>query len=306
MIGIQASSNWDRMSWDWDDWYQPLFTEQELDMAVESAVSGLESAKNGIIESQQNVIANLNETLSQLPQGTSSFWGTMHWDSDEWFIDVRSLTTPDEVEELVDEATAIVAAEKDQIILQKNEEIFTLGNSLTSRETVIEELNEIIGMLPHGISSFWDTLLWDQDRWFPEFDSISSREDLRTSIISAKISEAPINYVFVDIFDIIENEQESVDAAIVDKDGDGLTDEQEQARGMDPDSYEINFREGWNLVSLARIPEDNRITTVLGNKLHNRVWVWEENIFRLASELLPSRGHWVYASSDIDIEIQLQ
>ena len=234
-FSVNASSNWDRMSWDWDDWSQPLFTQEDL---------------------------------------------------------TRELS----------EAEAL----KEEIIFRKDNEISDLKKELVDQGAVVDELNETIASLPGAAESTWDTMHWDEGKWFIEFDAIASEVDLRQAIDDAEAAGNFDNYILVNLNDVIAREEGEINNAIVDKDGDGLTDEQEISRGMDPNSYTIALESGWNLISLARIPDNNTTSQILGNQVLDTVWVWEENKFKVATELLPSRGHWVYAMIDTDVEIQLQ
>ncbi|MBT3289247.1 MAG: hypothetical protein HN849_05690 [Victivallales bacterium] len=106
-----------------------------------------------------------------------------------------------------------------------------------------------------------------------------------------------------------------VDAAIAvarpDRDGDGYTDQQEADRGTDPDLYTVLVEPGWNLISLARVPEDNTVATIFGAALRGMVGeVWQWNAATLRYEtvetLEPQRGHWVFWDGEARaIEIHL-
>jgi hypothetical protein len=94
-----------------------------------------------------------------------------------------------------------------------------------------------------------------------------------------------------------------VDAAIEtarpDRDGDGYTDAQEAEQGSDPDLYAIPLEPGWNLVSLARVPEDDTVAGIFGDEathIVGRVWRWIPALGRYepVDALAPQQGHWVF------------
>ncbi len=380
---VQASSNWNRMSWDWDNWFEPLFNQEDLDLAIEEA----ESAKDEIIDIKESVIDKLTNVVSELPHGESSLWNIMEWDNDNWFIDVDTLTTKDEVEQIVEESVAQIEDEKDEIIDEKIDEIIDLEGDVEHRDGVIDKLNETIVLLPHGGDSLWDSMEWDHDKWFVDVNtlitpseleqivgmSVAKAEDLKDAIIlerdgqitdlgnvitmreqnivdlnaTIEVQRTAIGstwddmewdeddwyiqfetltsienllqaisdveneviangIVLVDLSHVIASQELAVDNAVVDKDGDGLTDIEEAVLGTNPNSYEIELKAGWNLMSLARIPDDNTAGNIfMGTDVVGTVWIWDDNQFKVANELLPSRGHWVYAKSDENIPIQL-
>ena len=240
-----------------------------------------------------------------------STWDAMIWDEDNWY---QRLYTQDEL----DQEVSTAKAEKDAIILELNEIIMSMfteeqlneevAKAEAANDLVIAELNEVVNSFPHGDKSRWDTMIWDEDNWFIEFEALTSLAELWQAIQDTKAAEEiQKGYVLVDINDIIGHEEEEIDKAIVDKDGDGLTDEQEIARGTDPDKYVLQLKAGWNLLSVARVPEDNSINAILGNEINpTTVWIWEEGRFKIAKEVLPLRGHWVYTENDInDLEISI-
>ena len=258
-IILLASSNWDQLIWDQDKWWLPCqLTQEEWDRVIANSVSEKdqviaelqeiidsmftqEQVDQFIVEAvsmKDQVIDELNETVLWLPGAGNSIWGTMIWDHDDWFIDVHTLVTPDELEQAVANTISEVEAEKDLIISEKDDTIFDLSKTITS--------------------------MFTQD----------------------ELMEAVVH-------------------AIVDKDGDGLTDEQEIIRGSDPESYEIKFLRGWNLFSVSRVPNDNSTDNILGAQIPSKVWTWEGNKFIEVVELLPLRGYWVHTSKDTDVEIIL-
>ena len=90
-----------------------------------------------------------------------------------------------------------------------------------------------------------------------------------------------------------------------DADGDGLTNLQEFRLGTDPLVYAIELRLGWNLISLANVPLDNSVLTLLGDAIIGDVWIWVDDHYEQVDELLPLRGHWCYALADATIAILL-
>jgi len=106
-----------------------------------------------------------------------------------------------------------------------------------------------------------------------------------------------------------------VDTAIViarpDRDGDGFTDQQEADRGTDPDLYTVLVKPGWNLISLARVPEDNTVAAIFGAGLRGmvgEVWQWNGATLRYEAveTLEPQRGQWVFwQGEERAIEIHL-
>ena len=105
--------------------------------------------------------------------------------------------------------------------------------------------------------------------------------------------------------------QEELDQAVAeanpDSDGDGFTDDQEVERETDPNRYVLVLRPGWNLISLARVPDDNSVAAVL--KRHNLgpVWTWnlDQGAYKRTDEIVPLQGHWVYVLEATVIEIIL-
>lgn len=92
-----------------------------------------------------------------------------------------------------------------------------------------------------------------------------------------------------------------------DRDGDGLSNRQEFDRGSDPDAYEIELTMGWNMVSLARIPDDNSPEHLFQGNLRGPVWVWNAASMQYdeAVEILPLKGHWLYSDKSLRIRITL-
>ncbi len=227
-----ASSNWDRMSWDWDNWFEVLFTQSEVDQIVADAVTVAEAARDVVIAERDDVIRN--------------------------------------------------------------------------QDTVIDRLNDTVLAFPHAAQSLWNTMTWTDDKWFIEFESVLSSAELRQEVSDFRNMNDQTGYILVNLVDVVTNEDEAVDLAIVDKDGDGLTDQQELDRGRDPTQYDITLTSGWNLLSVARIPDNNTIGNMLGNTISGVVWVWDATKFVTTDELLPSRGHWVFSGSDSSVPVDLE
>ena len=93
--------------------------------------------------------------------------------------------------------------------------------------------------------------------------------------------------------------------ADTDDDGDGWSNWQEYDRGTDPTRYVLRLEEGWNLVSLARVPRANSVTDIFGNHHVGLVYVWNEDHYNVATELKPLRGYWVYVPTPVEIDILL-
>jgi hypothetical protein len=90
-----------------------------------------------------------------------------------------------------------------------------------------------------------------------------------------------------------------------DFDRDGMSNLFEMNRGTDPTKYELQLRRGWNLISVAAVPDDNSIANLLGAAARGAVWVQSEQGQHSVptDELLPNRGHWVYAGAAALIDI---
>lgn len=80
-----------------------------------------------------------------------------------------------------------------------------------------------------------------------------------------------------------------------DSDGDGFSDSQEMARQTDPNRYQLAISPGWNIISLARLPEDCSPEAVLGPGAI--CWEWRDGRFRRATELCPTRGYCYHSST---------
>lgn len=91
---------------------------------------------------------------------------------------------------------------------------------------------------------------------------------------------------------------------IGDTDGDGVSNVAEYNRGSDPGRYVLDLEAGWNLVSLARPPDDRSLLAIFaGNAIS--VWTWEAGRFVVATEISPLRGYWVFVAEAVQIEIDV-
>jgi hypothetical protein len=142
------------------------------------------------------------------------------------------------------------------------------------------------------------------------------RDDLWTNeqhdqVVDAKNAEIADLHVQIDeLFTPTEVDQ-AIAEARPDRDGDGFTDAQETDRGTDPDLYTILLKPGWNLISLARVPEDNTIDGIFGalcQHVVGKVWRWDRATMRYeaADRLESLRGHWLFwDGEETEIEIDL-
>jgi len=89
----------------------------------------------------------------------------------------------------------------------------------------------------------------------------------------------------------------------VDTDGDGFSDAQEVELNTDPAVCLLVLKAGWNLVSLARLPDDHSVYGLFGRYIRGPAWIWNGTVYEQADELLPLRGHWVFAHEYIEIEL---
>jgi len=97
-----------------------------------------------------------------------------------------------------------------------------------------------------------------------------------------------------------------VNDANIDTDGDGFSNFQEFTNSTNPNVYALSLKEGWNLISLARIPEDNSVGHIFGNNVKGNVWYWDDNQFKIATHIDPLKGYWIYAPTLTEIEIDIK
>lgn len=88
-----------------------------------------------------------------------------------------------------------------------------------------------------------------------------------------------------------------------DKDGDGRTGLQEYLDATDPEEYLLALEAGWNLIAVARLPDDPTVTGIFGGKVAGTVWCWVNGHYAAATELQPSRGYWVFAPAASNVLI---
>lgn len=91
-----------------------------------------------------------------------------------------------------------------------------------------------------------------------------------------------------------------------DFDGDGFSNLQEYENGTDPAAYVIPLKHGWNLVSIARVPNDHSIGGIFGDYVLGHAWTWEDGRYQVADTVLPLRGHWVYCPVDYVLSINIR
>ncbi len=92
-----------------------------------------------------------------------------------------------------------------------------------------------------------------------------------------------------------------VDDASIDADGDGFSNIKEFINGTNPNIYSLTLEAGWNLVSLARIPDDSSVTNIFKDDITGSAWYWDNNQFQKATNIDPLKGYWVYSKSLQDI-----
>lgn len=92
-----------------------------------------------------------------------------------------------------------------------------------------------------------------------------------------------------------------------DWDHDGFTNTQEFLYDRDPNRYIITLHPGWNLIAIARKPEDSTPQALFGNAISGAVWRWNStsHAYVRADELLPLQGYWVFRAEDEKIEIEI-
>ncbi len=108
-----------------------------------------------------------------------------------------------------------------------------------------------------------------------------------------------------DQYEVVNQLNPILSDANTDKDGDGYSNLQEFQNHTDPSRYILKLNKGWNLMSLARIPTINSVSSILKGNKTGVVWGWDELQLKVVDEFDPLKGFWVYAPADADIEIQL-
>jgi hypothetical protein len=89
----------------------------------------------------------------------------------------------------------------------------------------------------------------------------------------------------------------------LDLDGDGYSNRQEFERGTDPRQYLLFLRQGWNLVSISRVPPDSRVHSVFGRGNVIACFMWKGTYFSSVDHVDPLTGYWVYCPEDCVIDI---
>ena len=65
------------------------------------------------------------------------------------------------------------------------------------------------------------------------------------------------------------------------------------------DQYDLNLENGWNLISIARVPDDNSVIRIFDQiDISLSVWKWENNRFVVADRIDPLCGYWVYLNGN--------
>jgi len=107
--------------------------------------------------------------------------------------------------------------------------------------------------------------------------------------------EMPDGWEVIHFLDPLAND------ADIDTDGDGFSNFQEYTNQTNPQLYILPLKAGWNLVSLARIPEENTVAKIFGGSIKGNVWYWDENQFKTATHIDPLKGYWIYTNSEQDV-----
>ena len=70
--------------------------------------------------------------------------------------------------------------------------------------------------------------------------------------------------------------------------------------GKDPLDLRLELWKGWNLISISILPDNNTVTHILGDRVINPIWTWdnEEKKFNRTYSILPSKAYWVYAQDN--------
>ncbi len=88
-----------------------------------------------------------------------------------------------------------------------------------------------------------------------------------------------------------------------DCDGDGWSNLQEYEKESDPTQYVLELQEGWNLVSIARAPNDYSVNAIFGDNMAEPVWCWIDGRYQRAEDVVPTGGHWVLSREAVEIDI---
>ena len=69
-----------------------------------------------------------------------------------------------------------------------------------------------------------------------------------------------------------------------------------------PAPPKMNLRQGWNLVSVSNNLGLLDIEAKLQEHIGASIWSWQDKKFLTVSELLSSKGYWIYAKQTVEIE----
>ena len=81
-----------------------------------------------------------------------------------------------------------------------------------------------------------------------------------------------------------------------DFDEDGFSNLEEFNNGTNPLQNVVTIKPGWNLISLARVPEDNSVDAIFDGEVTSPVWIWDGEQFQITKFMEPNKGYWIYSS----------
>ena len=74
--------------------------------------------------------------------------------------------------------------------------------------------------------------------------------------------------------------------------------------GRIPETVTISVNKGWNLISVADPLKTNSINEIINNSnIAGWIWWWKQGTFKVAGELSPNFGYWLYAREKSQINI---
>ena len=88
-----------------------------------------------------------------------------------------------------------------------------------------------------------------------------------------------------------------------DTDGDGFSNLKEFQLQTDPRLYEVHLEIGWNLVSLARVPDDNSVDAIFGEAFVPPAWGWGQQKYSAVDTVSPLQGIWLYCQEQATIDL---
>lgn len=141
-------------------------------------------------------------------------------------------------------------------------------------------------------------------------EAVAAAESAKDETIAAKQRNIDELHARIETLYTEEERTHAVAAATPDWDGDGFTDQQEAERETDPAVYSLHLVPGWNLISIARVPDDNSIKAVfapVAERIQGTCWIWTPTGYRSVDTLEPQRGHWLYyaGSTPADVSVPL-